>query len=189
MKQSQPFWRRRLLKPFLALLALNAAVFGVYTLPRAIQERSLESQVVVARQEVERQRRQTEELERRADTLRSNRADVERFYREVVGARESALVATLQSVVQMASEPGLKAGSRSIQKEAVKGAPLVRFSITQPVEGSYSQLVAFLDELERSPHFVTVDEVRIREKGGEAAGVAALDVDLSAYFKASEVAP
>jgi hypothetical protein len=186
MSGPQPFWRRRLLKPFLVLLAVNAAVFAVYTLPRAIRERSLETQVVVSRQEVERQRQLTDALQRRADTLRTNRVDVDRFYKDVVGARESALTRTLQAVVQIASEPGLKAGARAIQKEPVKGAPLVRFAITQPVEGSYAQLVAFLDELERSSHFVIVDEVRIREKGGEAAGVASLDVSLSAYFKAPQ---
>jgi len=41
--------------------------------------------------------------------------------------------------------------------------------------------VAFLRKMERSPHFVTVDRISLREK--EQAGQ--LDVDLSIYLRAA----
>jgi len=51
----KPFWRRRLLVPFLVLLGLNIAVFLAYTLPRRLQEKNIASRVVVLREDVERE--------------------------------------------------------------------------------------------------------------------------------------
>jgi hypothetical protein len=52
-----------------------------------------------------------------------------------------------------------------------------------PVTGNYRQLGAFLGALERSPHFLTVDQVAIRQKEGSTADMA---VVLSAYFRGEE---
>jgi Tfp pilus assembly protein PilO len=54
------------------------------------------------------------------------------------------------------------------------------------VSGTYHELAAFLDRLERSSYFVTVDQIQIgkRERGGEAG----LDIALSAFYRASATA-
>jgi Tfp pilus assembly protein PilO len=180
----KPFWRRRLLVPFLALLGLNLAVFFAYTLPRRMQERNIASRVVVLREEVERERRATAELRRRAETLESNNRDVARFYREVVGGRRIGLLPILQELEGMATSLGLQSPRRSYAPKEVKGvAGLSRFQITMPVTGSYRQLGAFLGALERSPHFLTVDKVSLRQKEGT---VADLSIVLSAYFRGEE---
>jgi Tfp pilus assembly protein PilO len=54
-----------------------------------------------------------------------------------------------------------------------------------PVSGNYRQLTAFLERMERSSHFITVDEVSLRKRS--AAGDADLDVTMSAYVR-SELA-
>jgi hypothetical protein len=66
----------------------------------------------------------------------------------------------------------------------VNGLPLTRFRFTMPVTGSYAQLVAFLDRLERSSYFVTVDQVQFSgTQGGEAP---MLGLTLSTYFFSGE---
>ena len=57
---------------------------------------------------------------------------------------------------------------------------LLRIKVTLPLEGSYAQLVAFLERVERSKHFLTVDRIALT---GDTDGAANLQVELSAYFR------
>jgi len=180
----KPFWRRRLLVPVLVLAGLNLAVFLAYTLPRRMQEKNIASRVVVLREEVERERRATAELRRRAETLESNNRDVARFYREIVGGRRIGLLPVLEELEALAVRLGLQSPRRNYAPKEVKGvAGLNRFQVTMPVTGSYRQLGSFLAALEQSRHFLTVDKVSLRQKEGR---VADLDIVLSAYFRGDE---
>jgi Tfp pilus assembly protein PilO len=176
-----PFWRRRLLPVFWALAGLNVAAFAAYTFPRQLQLRSVTSRVALLRAEVERQREVTAGLRRRADTIRSNAADMQRFYKGVVGSRDAELLPTLQEVEKMAAEPGLRARRRTFHPEEVKGTRLTRVGISFPVEGTYHQLVGFLARVERSPRFITVDRVALRRSAEQRGD---LSIELSAYFRA-----
>jgi Tfp pilus assembly protein PilO len=177
----KPLWKR-LRAPLLALLGLNLVTFAVYTLPRTLQDRSVNQRAAALRQEAERQRRASARLREQAEVLSVNAVDAQRFYREAVGTRKEGLLAVIAEVERAADEHGLKRGSRGYHPEEVKGAPLDRFVISMPVSGSYRQLVAFLGKLESSRHFVTIDRVQLREKEGGAD----LSVVLSAYLLAEE---
>lgn len=177
----RPFWRRRLLAPFLALLGLNAAAFAVFTLPRTVQERSLASRAETLRAEVERERRLGTALRRRVETIHSNERDVKEFYSKVVSSKDATLLPVLREIDRFARELGLETGNTTYKPEEVKGVPLLRFVVTMPVAGTYRQIVGLLDRIERSSHFVTVDQVEIREPAG---GETDLRLVLSAYFRA-----
>lgn len=182
MSAVQPFWRRRLLPAFLVLLGVNALGLAAWTVPRTLRLRSVAARAQVARAEVARQRGEVARLRERADAIRANSADLDRFYLKVVGSEQSDLLPTLQEVEDMARAPGLKPGRRTFNREEVKGAPLERVAIVLPLDGSYAQLVGFLREVERSKHFLTVERIAMR---GQAAGSATLQVELSAYLRAA----
>jgi Tfp pilus assembly protein PilO len=149
-----------------------------------MQEKNIASRVVVLREEVERERQATAALRRRAETLDSNKRDVARFYREVVGGRRMGLLPVLEELESLAARLGLKSPRRAYAPEEVKGvAGLSRFQVTMPVTGSYRQLGSFLGALEQSPHFLTVDKVSLRQKEGSMADLA---IVLSAYFRGDE---
>jgi Tfp pilus assembly protein PilO len=172
---------KRLHRPALVLLALNAVVFAVFTLPRTLQERSLASRVALLRAEAERERGQAEASRRRAETIRENVKDAERFSREILKPREATLLPVLAEIHAAAREEGIDLGREDYQRSEVKGASFTRLTIRLPVTGSYSQLVAFLGRLERAEHFLVVDQVALRERG--EAGSADLDIVLSTYFR------
>jgi Tfp pilus assembly protein PilO len=139
---------------------------------------------VVLREEVERERRAMADLRRRAETLESNNRDMTRFYREVVGGRRMGLLPVLQELETIAAGLGLQSPQRTYVPKEVKGvAGLSRFQVTMPVSGSYRQLGSFLGALERSPHFLTVDKVALRQRSGRVADLA---IVLSAYFRGEE---
>lgn len=168
-------WRERLLTPLLGLLAANAVAALVYTLPRTLQERSLSEHAAVLRNDVERERRNLQRLRERAQTMEANTRDLEAFYREVLKER-GQLVGVLREIDSQAPS----SGGRNVRPVEVKGAAVSCFVVTMPLSGSYDQLVAFLKMLERSPHFVTVDRLALREKESAAE----LDVELSVYLRA-----
>lgn len=174
-----PRWRRRAWIGLGALTGLNAAVFFVYTVPKRLEERSLAARVASLRAEVARDRAAADRLHRRVEAVEVNTADTARFYKGL-GARNE-LLAVLEELQRTPRELGLRVGHRSYQPDAVKGLPLTRYAITMPVTGSYRQLTAFLDRMERSPHFMTVDAVSLRKRA--ASGEADLDVTLSAYVR------
>jgi Tfp pilus assembly protein PilO len=176
----QPFWRRRLLPSFLVLLGLNALGLAVWTVPRTIRLRNAAVRAEAARAEVARQREATARLRDRADAIRSNGVDIERFYGQVVGPAQSDLLPTLEAIEDMARSPGLKVGRRAITREEVKDTPLERVAILLPLEGSYAQLVGFVREVERSRRFLTVDRIAMR---GQGEGSASLQVEISTYLR------
>jgi hypothetical protein len=182
----RPFWRRRLLPLFLVIFGLNLVVFAAYTLPRTLRERTLLARAAGLQEELQQQRQYTEELRRRAETMIRNKEDVRRFYTKTLGTKAS-LLEVQRDLEGLARELGLRPGSRSYSIEEVKGSESVRqFAMTMQVKGTYQQLVSLLDRLERSPHFVTLDQVRLgRREGGETV----LDLVLSAYFRVEPEAP
>ena len=164
-----------------SLVALNLAVFLVFTFPRAIQERSLASQAETLQAEIQRDQRAVAALKERADIIRSNTRDTERFYRDVVSRPKEGLLPTLTYVEKTAEELGLTARSRSYVERDVKDLALVEFVIAMPLSGPYKQIVAFLDRLERSSRFLIVDEVQLHSRTDVGADLA---FSLSAYFRA-----
>lgn len=185
----RPFWRKHLLWPMAALLGLNLAVGAAYTVRRGLQQRGITSRAEVLRKEAEALRRSVHELQRRTDVARDNGAAEKRFFAEVVGTRQAALVPTLTEIEKLAAEPGLKAGARSFTPDPVKGLPLMRLQVAVTLTGGYKHLVEFLSRVERSKHFVTVDKVLLRDaskEGDAAATEGSLAVQLSAWFKAEE---
>jgi Tfp pilus assembly protein PilO len=169
------------------LLGANLAVAASYTLPRGLKRRGIAARAQALRAEVEHRRQTVLELQQRADTVKENEQGEKRFLGEVLGTRKAALVPTLSELEKLAADPGLRAGSRSFNPELVKDVPLLRVEVGVQLTGGYRQLVEFLRGLEGSKHFVTVDRVTLRERaGGEEASAGALDVQVSAWFRAEE---
>lgn len=178
-----PQARRRAWIALGAVAALNAAVFFVYTVPKRLEEQTLAARLTALRAQVEQERATATRLRRRSRTLQANAEDTTRFYEEL-GARNE-LLKVLEELQRTPRELGLRVGPRSYEPNAVKGLPLTRYAITMPVTGNYRQLTSFLERMERSGHFLTVDAVNLRKRA--AGGEADLDVTMSAYVR-SELA-
>lgn len=180
---SLPFWRQRLLPVVFAVLGLNLLVLVVFTLPRSWRLSRVASRASSLREEVARERALTAAQKARVDAASSNTKDVQRFYKEMVQRREESLLPTLQEIETMAHQPGLVAGRRGYTREPLKGVPVTRVAIKIPLEGSYQNLVGFLEKVERGKRFLTVDKIALSHKSDDHGGGAQLLVELSAFFK------
>ena len=179
---TRPFWRAKMLPLFLGLLALNAVAFVAWTLPRSLRQRNAQARAASARAELLLEKQRAQALGDRAEAIRANGADLERFYATLAGDEKQDLFQSLEAVEELAREPGLQLATRSVRREDVDGAPLERVVMTLPLEGSYPQLVGFLRGVERSKRFLTVDGVALR---ADAESGGSLQVDLSTYLRQS----
>jgi Tfp pilus assembly protein PilO len=179
---TRPFWRAKLLPAFLGLLALNALAFVAWTLPRSLRQRNAQARAASARAELQLEKQRAQALGDRAEAIRANGADLERFYATLAGDEKQNLFQSLETVEELAREPGLQLATRSVRREDVDGAPLERVVMTLPLEGSYPQLVGFLRGVERSKRFLTVDGVALH---ADAESGGSLQVDLSTYLRQS----
>jgi Tfp pilus assembly protein PilO len=163
-------------------LLLNGAVYAAYTLPRSLEQRSLASRVETLRKELELEQRRVEVSRERAEAIKGNEKDAADFYSKAIGARGASLVPILRAVETLAAEQGVRVGAQTYHWENVKGANLERLVTTVPVSGTYRQLAGFVQSLESSKHFLTLDEVSVR--GAEGGQEAHLEMVVSCYFRA-----
>jgi Tfp pilus assembly protein PilO len=175
-----PFWRRRLLPVFLILLVLNLIALAAWTVPRTLRLRSATARVAEARQTVEQERARAAEARERADAIDANTRDLALFYESVVDTEQADLLPTLEDIEMMARAPGLTPGRRNFRREEIEGVPLERVTVVLPLGGSYEQLVGFLQEVERSPRFLTVERISLR---GDEDSEASLQVEMSAFMR------
>jgi Tfp pilus assembly protein PilO len=177
--------RRRVALAVAGVILGNLAVFAAYTFPRRLQRKTVSERLKALHSEVERERRQVAERREVVEAARANAEDVRRFYGEVLSSRRTSLHALLTGMEREASGLGLRLDQK-IDEAKVQGAPLERYTIRITVTGAYRPLVSFLERLERSPQFVTIDQVQIAERG--AGRQATLEILVSAYFKREEAA-
>lgn len=178
-------WRERLKLPLLALLVLNVGVYVAFTMPRSMRERRAAARALVLREELERDRRVTSALRARSDAMRSNREDADRFYARL--GPKGTLAQVRAEITRLASDLGLRVGGLMYTPAAVKGGEgVAQLEMRLEVFGTYRELAAFLDRLERSPHFVTVDRIQLRKRNTGAEG--GLDIALSTFYRVPSAA-
>ena len=175
-------WRERIQVPLVVLLVLNAGVYFAYTMPRSLGEKSAAARAGVLRQEVERERRATAVLRARSEAIRTNGSDVTRFYQRL--GPKGTLSQVREEIAALARELGLQVGALSYSPDDVKGGEgVAQLQMKMGVSGTYRELAAFLDRLERSSNFVTVDQIQLRKR--PEAGEAGLEITLSAFYRAT----
>jgi len=137
--------------------------------------------MAVLQGELQQERATTAALRERSDTMKTNRSDTDRFYARL--GPKATLSQVRAEITALARDLGLRVGGLTYNPEGVKGGEgVAQLQMRMTVAGTYRELVAFLDRLERSSYFVTVDQISIGKR--EATGEASLDIALSAFYKA-----
>jgi hypothetical protein len=105
------------------------------------------------------------------------KGQISQFYQDRFAARDSELAAELG---KLASENGVRILQAKYTQEDATGAGIVPTEIEGNFSGDYLQLVRFINSLERSKQFFTVDSVSL---AGESAGPVKLDVKMHSYLR------
>jgi Tfp pilus assembly protein PilO len=185
VSQGLALWwqRRRIWLPAASLVLLGLVLLAGYELVLAGRLGLQSGALASRRQELDDltgQRRETEAL---VATGRSTRAAIAELYDKRLGSEASRLTAVMLEVKHLTRQAGLS-GMEAItyHDEPVQGLPLLKKSITFSLQGSYDQLRAFIDLLELSPSFLSLDEIRVHGGDANDQGRLRLQVRLSTLF-------
>jgi Tfp pilus assembly protein PilO len=105
------------------------------------------------------------------------KGQISQFYQDRFAARDSELAAELG---KLASENGVRILQAKYKQEDPTGAGIVPTEIEGNFSGDYLQLVRFINSLERSKQFFTVDSISL---AGESAGPVKLEVKMHSYLR------
>ena len=186
---SQNIWRRHLrgwLPPLLVFLAALAAL-GFYRLVIASDARAGGRQLERREADVAGladERRRTEQL---VERLRDNQQRIERFRTERLATEAERLTRVIAEVKDLARRAGVEPSSVRYPEELLKGVGLSRRSIVFSVDGDYGGLRRFINFLELSELFLTLEEVSLSGRSGAESSKLRISLKVSTLFL--EVSP
>ncbi|MBM3747125.1 MAG: hypothetical protein FJW34_15160 [Acidobacteria bacterium] len=144
-----------------ALLAADLIVAAVLFKPWAGSAEELDRQAVSLRQQVRERERALERLRGLVGKIEAARAADEGFLREHFLDRRSASSAVVDELLRTAQKAGVKQREASFQFEEVEGSgTLAMMTVTANYEGTFADLMQFLNLLDRSPRFLIVDSLQ-----------------------------
>jgi hypothetical protein len=155
---------------FLAVLALvNVLFFFILNRPARTEYASLEESIKQLRLKSALDKRTFTNLQKISDNLKSFDKDkktlqMTRLVHRPLGY--SQIVTTLDELVQRS---GLKKTHVAYNQDLTPHAGLNAVSMTLPLEGSYSNIVSFIRELENSETFFLITGISLQSSGQVAA--------------------
>jgi hypothetical protein len=164
-----------------AIVVLNVAIYAGLTHRLATKQERLASER--ERLEVDLAAKSHElETVSDAESRASRNADaVRRFWTEVVRDRSPGLTEAWDEIDRLASETNVVRGRTGYNRD-VLDVGLEQIKATMPVEGSYFDLVRFINRLERSDRFFLVEEVRLSQRESDETTLR-LDCAIAFFLK------
>jgi Tfp pilus assembly protein PilO len=165
-------WRQRLWvwATALGFLVINCIGLLVYALAYSDRVRTLDFDV---RDQGKQLAAARAELQQREDLLRQakvNRVRVRQLYDEQFSTRRRRLTGVTAEVQALARRAGLVPRAISYPEEQIQQYGLVRRSFVFSVDGTYADLRKFINLLELSDSFLTLEDIALTEAGGRPGG-------------------
>lgn len=155
--------RRRGFSWLAAVFLLNVAVYVGVTDRLANKQQRLASERERLNAELEKKNQELETVSQAESRASRNAEAVRGFWDEVVKDRSPGLTEAWDEIDHLASETNVVRGRTGYNRE-VLDVGLEQIKATMPVEGSYFDLVRFINRLERSDRFFLVEEVRLSQR-------------------------
>jgi hypothetical protein len=174
-------WRSRLVLwvPPLVFFALNLAFFSTYRLVYADRMDAKRDDLQEREARLESLQGESEDLSRFVATARDSRDRMRELYRDRLSTQRQRFTAVTSEVQDLARRAGLEPAAMSYPSEEIEDYGLEKRYFTFNVEGTYVELRRFINLLELTPSFITLERVRL--SGGEGARLA-IQLNLSTLF-------
>ncbi len=176
---------RRVVVPLAVALLVNVAAYAFIVYPLSQRVANIEQRDEAAARELAAAQ---QEHRQAAGTLTgTDRAapELDRFYNEVLPKDLQAARRLWQTrLPQLATQFDVMMDRRSTDlPDEKRDSELIQLRSHVELAGRYSDLRSFIHQLESSPEFVVLDNIRLSEED-EETGLLQLQVDLSTYYKA-----
>jgi Tfp pilus assembly protein PilO len=175
-------WRQRLWVwvPALVFFLANAGAFAVYKLGYAGRVETLQERLDVQKRQRQELAAQQRNMQAMLARVRTNEQQVEQLYAERLSTRSRRLTGITSEVKELARKSGMVPRSISYPEKDIEEFGLVKRSFDFSVEGTYAELRQFINLLEVSRSFLSLDEVTLT--GNTEGPELQIDLSLSTLF-------
>ena len=182
MRSPGEIWRQRLWVwvPALVFFLANAGAFAVYKLGYAGRVESLQETLDDQQRQLQQSAAQQRSTQAMLDRVRINEQQVEHLYAERLSTRSRRLTGITSEVKELAQKSGLVPRAFTYPEVDIEEFGLVKRSFVFSVEGTYVELRKFINLLEVSPSFLSLDEVSL--VGSNQGAELRIDLSLSTLF-------
>jgi len=182
-------WKKeiRLWFPALALLLVNLVAFGVYRLFLSDNVEARARRVGRARTDYQQLVGQRERAEALAVRAANNQRRLERLYKNRFKTEEQRITKVIAEVKSLAQRAGLDPPRINYPDEAIESYGLLKRSIVFGVDGTYSALRRFINFLELTDSFITLEELRPSENYDAKSSRLSISLRVSTLFLADDI--
>lgn len=184
MRDQSEIWRQRLWiwLPALLFFLANATAFTIYRLGYADRVQSLEARLEDVNEQLAPETQKSRILEQRLQKAKATEVAVQRLYDDVFATRSERLTKATAEVRSLARKAGLNPRSISYPQKEIEDYGLIKRSFVFPVDGTYVELRQFLNLLELSDSFLTLESITLSEEGSDEGPELRMNLTLSTLF-------
>jgi hypothetical protein len=184
-------WRQdlRLWLPAAVLLTVALGAFAAYRLLYAAEAETRRSNVQRARIEHGRVAERRQQLELLAATAEANQAGLAKLYGGSFQTEEERITRMIAEVKDLAQRAGLDPPTIRYPNETIEDFGLVKRSVVFGVDGTYAALRRFINFLELTESFLTLEEIRPGERSSGSETRLSIDLNISTLFLDEDVDP
>jgi Tfp pilus assembly protein PilO len=169
--------RKHLKIAIAAMVVADVVAAGILFSPLVGSAASRQTQLNQLFVEYRKKTSEVEPMRNMPQKISTAKDQISDFYKERFAARDSDLITELG---KLASENGIHILQAKYKEEDAETAGVIPVVIEVSFAGDYLQLVRFINTVERSKMFFTVDSV---ELGGEGKGPVHLQILLHSYLR------
>jgi Tfp pilus assembly protein PilO len=170
--------------PLLGLVVLNVLALAWYALVYSGVARSVDRQLEQRTRELEAVQAAVAAQELTLERLRFNESQLEAFYGTRLAPPSERLTDVIREVRTLARTAGLQPSAIDYPRDDLSEYGLVKRSFSFGVEGSYEQLRRFVNLLELTDSFLTLEEISL--SGRRANEMLRINLRLSTLFAVDE---
>ena len=143
------------------LLAANLVAAAALFRPWGGSPEQLQRQLAGMRRETSQREATVQRLRALVETVEKTRIDADQFFVKYFLDRQVAYSTVLGELNVLAEKSGVKPKDHSFSEEPIEGnETLAMLSITGNYEGTYADLVEFVNAIDRSPRFLTIERLQ-----------------------------
>ena len=164
------------------LLVANLTAAAAVFKPWAGSEEELQRQRAQLRLDLQQRRATADRLRNVVQTVEKTRAQGDQFFDEYFLDRQTAYSTVLGELNSLADKAGMKRGDDVYTYDPVEGSStLSMMTISANYLGTYADLIEFVNAIDRSPRFLTIE--RLQAQPMQTPGTLAIYLRLNVFVR------
>jgi Tfp pilus assembly protein PilO len=164
-----------------AWLGVNLAVAILVNLPRAGRASTLEESTQLFDGKLSERRTKVMAIRTEYERIMDGLRKLETFYEDVLSTKKERMTAVQREIRAIAARFHIKPEAIRYNRQFFESDQIVKFWAILPLTGSYENLRAFIDAVENSENFLTIESIGLSDSK-EGGVILALDITLATFF-------